>query len=79
MAASTNKRSVLTGTRSLQNRKRCFANKENVKSVKLFPLFNYFKILTRAYSLITNKITRSLNISFIRKTNDVIIFRLFPL
>ena len=37
MAASTDKKSILTGTRSLQNRKRCLINNENAKSVKRFP------------------------------------------
>ena len=41
MAASTNKKSFLIGTRSLQYRKRRFVNNENVKSIKLFPLLNY--------------------------------------
>ena len=42
MDASTNKRSFLIGTRSLQNRKRCLVNNENAKSVKLFPRLNYW-------------------------------------
>ena len=34
MAAPTNKKSILIGTRSIQNSKRCFVNNENVKLVK---------------------------------------------
>ena len=45
MAAPTNKKSILIGTRSIQNSKRCFVNNENVKLVKLFPLLNYFLLL----------------------------------
>ena len=41
MAASTNKKSILIRTRSQQNRKTCFVNKENAKSVKLFHVLNH--------------------------------------
>ena len=39
--ASTNKKFIHLGTRSLQNRKRYLENNENAKAVKPFPQLNY--------------------------------------